>query len=188
MPNRGDLGYDAGATQSAADNSGWRLSGDRDLTGLQGADADNFLHNSRKIDVTPTMLIQNLKDYHCGLPANNSNASRCSALRRHFREARTLTDGAGGFLPGMPASLGCLGMALLSASNRDALLKPSLPRSVRAVRSSCLRCLRSLGLGAAGNSIKDGQLRLLNRGNSIINGDPRLPFQPLSVMLCLSRI
>jgi len=30
---------------------------------LQGADADNFLHNSPNVDVTPTMLIQNFKDY-----------------------------------------------------------------------------------------------------------------------------
>jgi hypothetical protein len=30
---------------------------------LQGAAADNFLHNPQHIDVPPTMLIQNLKDY-----------------------------------------------------------------------------------------------------------------------------
>jgi Effector protein len=30
---------------------------------LKGADADNFLHNSQNVDVRPTMLIQNLKDY-----------------------------------------------------------------------------------------------------------------------------
>jgi Effector protein len=43
---------------------------------LRGADADNFLHNSQKVDVPPTMLIQNLKDYQLsfyqglvGLPA-----------------------------------------------------------------------------------------------------------------------
>ena len=30
---------------------------------LQGADADNFLHNSQNVDVRPTTLIQNLKDY-----------------------------------------------------------------------------------------------------------------------------
>jgi hypothetical protein len=30
---------------------------------LKGPDADNFLHNSQNVDVRPTMLIQNLKDY-----------------------------------------------------------------------------------------------------------------------------
>jgi hypothetical protein len=30
---------------------------------LQGEDADNFLHNAQNVDVRPTMLIQNLKDY-----------------------------------------------------------------------------------------------------------------------------
>ncbi len=30
---------------------------------LHGADADNFLHNSQNVDVPPTMLIQNFKDY-----------------------------------------------------------------------------------------------------------------------------
>src|SRR5260370_30099511 len=41
--------------------------------------------------------------------------------------------------------------------------------------SSFLRCLRFLGLDAAGDSIKDGQLRLLNRGNGIVDGDSCLP-------------
>jgi len=32
-------------------------------TTMRGADADNFLHNSQNVDVRPTMLIQNFKDY-----------------------------------------------------------------------------------------------------------------------------
>jgi hypothetical protein len=45
-----------------------------------------------------------------------------------------------------------------------------------------------LSLGAAGNSIKDGQLRLLNRRDSIVDGNSCLPLQSLGVALSMSHI
>jgi len=32
-------------------------------TTMRGEDADNFLHNVQNVDVRPTMLIENFKDY-----------------------------------------------------------------------------------------------------------------------------
>src|SRR5216684_1815705 len=60
--------------------------------------------------------------------------------------------------------------------------------SVSAARSCFLRCLRLLGLDAAGDGIKNGQLCLLNGRNGIIDSNSRLPLQSLGVVLRVPRI
>jgi len=84
--------------------------------------------------------------------------------------------------------LGTLVCILDSAAGT--LISPPRPERSRATRSFCrwprplrfsgenssfLRCLRLLGLDAAGDSIKDGQLRLLNGRDGIVDGDSCLP-------------
>jgi hypothetical protein len=59
-------------------------------------------------------------------------------------------------------------------------LKRIWPRlAAERLGSQHLAYYASLGLGTAGDSIKDGQLRLLNRRDGIVDGDSRLLLQSL---------